>query len=794
MANWSKRPLCVIVQLGWLVLLAAAPARADDPPAASRGAGGGATPVPPSEKLEAVVVTAQRRAERLQDVPIAVTAITARQLQERRIDNVADLNSLAPGLQVSKTPANNTISQIAIRGITEINPAIYWDSAVGLYLDGVYIGKAQGSIFDIVDLQRIEVLRGPQGTLYGRNTVAGAINLVTARPSGEFGVNETLEVGNYDAVTEKVSADLPKFAGTSIALGARWDMRDGWVTTTPGSSADQLANRKNLAYRLGADFDLLPGLEAAYRYDHSHTDQNPAYSQLYRADQMTWTQLSLLTATPGFANLPSYASHGRQTVASIDAPVFEKVKIDGHSLTLSWNVTDGDVLKSISAYRHMEWDDSLDLDGSPLPVAFTQRFTHYHSVSQELQWVGHGGPWNYVGGLYYFGDDGRTNNPQQFFNKQILFDSQYGTKTSAGAAYGQLDYRPLDALTLSAGLRYTLEKKSLDRVFGCNYSNPVLASKNNGTNCQAAPGQYDYLMPAGTHGDKSFRATTPAFAADYKLLDNLNLYFRFAEGFKSGGFNGEFSDPSETRQANIDETRTPFRPERQKTFELGAKGAAWNGRAQLAAALFLNKDKDLQESIFLASGAAASRIRNAGRATVKGVELESSLSPWSGQTLQLNYAYLDARFDQFIDDTGADVHDNRAFVHAPRNAANLVSETRLLRFGTTSLTLLLDYAYTAGFYTYPYQLTGPGQAGYNSNEQVAGDTRVKGYGLLNGRLSLAHIPLGESAYGEVALWGRNLSDEKIPANFIDFGPIFGSLTDAYFIEPRTYGVAGLVRW
>lgn len=740
---------------------------------------------PPAEvkTLETVVVTAQKREQKLQDVPIAVTALSQKQIESRGIDNVLDLNALGPGLQVSKTPSNNTISQIAIRGITEINPAIYWDPAVGIYLDGVYIGKAQGSVFDVVDLARIEVLRGPQGTLYGRNTIAGAINLVTPKPSGVFGGQASLELGNYNELTEKVSVDLPKWGIASFSIGARAEQRDGWVTGAAGSSAQALNNRKNAGVRLAGLFEFSPNFSADYRFDHSDINQNPAYAQLYRADNAFFTFV-------GYPTEASYVSQQRQTVADINAPVFEISRVQGHSLTLTWNATPEDTLKSISAYRHLDWRDSLDLDGSPNDIAFTQRFTKYREWSQELQWVGHKGRFNYVGGLYYFFDDGRTNNPQEFFSKGVLYDSQYGTGTKAGAAYAQLDYRPLDPLTLTAGVRYTEERKRLDRIFGCNSAFYP--------NCMAAPGTFNYLIPAGTHGSRSFEATTPVFAAAWKFSEQLNVYARYAYGFKSGGFNGEFSDPTQSSAANVQETLTPFKPEKQKSLELGAKSNFLDDRAQLSLALFRNQATDLQESVFVGSGAAATVIRNAGRATIKGLELEGAFVPVAGTTVRANYAWLDPRYDQFIDtDPGTgqphDYKNDRAFPHAPRNSFNVVIDSELARFAWGRVRALADYAYTSSIYTYPYQLD-PAGPDFNPAAQVAADTRVKAYGLLNLRLSLAQIPLGSSAYGELALWCRNCANEDVAANFIDFGPGFGHLTDAYFIDPVTYGLTGIVRW
>ncbi|MDP9142918.1 MAG: TonB-dependent receptor [Pseudomonadota bacterium] len=744
---------------------------------------GAQTPEPPAaapaeakeEKPTAIgdiEVTAQRRVERLQDVPIAVTAFPEAQLEARGIDDLSDLNALAPGLQISKTPSNTTISQVTIRGASQINPAIYWDPAVGIYLDGVYIGKAQGGIFNLVDLNRVEVLRGPQGTLYGRNTLAGAINLVTRGPSGSFAGNASVEIGNYNAFVQKASVDLPRLGIASISIGARSERRDGWIDTTRTSSVDELNDRHNDGFRLAADLDFSPGLQGEYRYDQSNVNQTNNFDQLYRSD----------LPIPGLV-----PSREREENAAVDAPSFERSEVQGHSFTLTWDVADGQQLKSITGYRRLDWEDSLDLDGSPVPVAFTQRFTDYDQISQDLQWLADMDSWNFVAGVYYFGDDGETDNPQSFFalnpDGDVYFDSRYGTSTSAYSVYGQADFRPIDPLTLSAGVRYTNEEKEIDRAFGLR-ADPAA--------------EYFYLIPEGTRASETFDATTPMFSAAWRFNEQLNVYFRYAEGFKSGGFNGEFSQPptgNETPEEfgelialNIAETRTPFKPEKQKSFEVGAKANLLNGNLALNAALFHNKLEDFQASIFLGSGAAATVVRNAGKATIQGVELEAALMVGKSTQLRANYAYLDPEYDVFLDG-GVNVADNRAFVHAPENSFNIVLDTELLSRDWGKVRLVADYAWTDDFYTYPYQLTTT-----NPAVQTAENSQVDAHGLLNLRLGIGEIPLSERGIGEIALWVRNALDDDTANNFIDFGPGFGNLTVANFEEPMTFGVSGTVRW
>ncbi|SHH12340.1 iron complex outermembrane recepter protein [Hydrocarboniphaga daqingensis] len=741
------------------------------------------TPTAAAETIEEVVVTAQRREEKLQDVPLAVTAFSPDQLQSRGIEDVTDLSALAPGLRIAKTPSNNTISQISIRGVTQINPAIYWDPAVGIYVDGVYIGKAQGSVFDVVDLTAVEVLRGPQGTLYGRNTLAGAINLRTRAPSGVFGGSANVEVGNYNSLVQKANLDLPQWGIARVSVGVRSERRDGWVKTERTSAVSELNNRNNDAFRVAADFDFSDRFKAEYRFDASNVNQTNNFDQLYRLEPTGIFAPATDTTPAGFLAdffpvLAGFASQDRQTRADVDAPSFEVSRISGHALTLSYQLDEHNTIKSITGYRRLEWNDSLDLDGSPNDVVFTQRFTDYDQTSQDLQLLGSRGSLTYVAGVYYFADDGNTDNPQRFFFGNALFDSRYATKTDAWAGYGQVDYKPVDALTLSAGIRYTREKKELSRVFGVSAS---------------AADPFFYFIPEGTQASRTFDATTPMLSVAYKLTPQVNLYARYAEGFKSGGFNGEYSNtapPADRPNINIDETRTPFKPERQKSFEVGSKSTLFDGRALLNVALFHNELTDLQQSTFLggAESAAGSVIRNAGEATVYGAELEATVVLMPGTRLSGNYAYLHPEFDRF-DDGGVNQADNRAFVHAPKHTFNVLLDSTVYRAAWGNVRGLIDYAYTDSIFTYPYQLDGS-----NPNAQLAANSQVKAYGLLNARIGVGDVKLSESATGDLFLWVRNLADEDTASNFIDFGPGFGNLAVANFVEPRTYGLSLSVRW
>jgi iron complex outermembrane receptor protein len=708
--------------------------------------------------IEEIVVTAQKRAERLQDVPIAISALTNRQIESRGITNVLDLKALAPNLQISKYPTSNLTSQVALRGAVTFNGAMYWEPSVGMYLDGVYLGKAVGSVFDVVDVERIEVLRGPQGTLYGRNTMAGAINLITKKPSGVFGGSAGLEIGTEGYHVEKLALDLPKWGIASVSLGLRSEKRDGLVSTTAGSAVSELDSRDKLGARFALLLDFSKDIQADYRYDYTKVDQMPQHNQLYRIEPAGRLAAALAPMVP-------YAAKARQETASIDYPVWERLHLKGHGLTTSWQIDARNTLKWVASHRSLANSDSFDLDGTPRMIYTGQRFADFTQKSQELQWIGNTDRVNYVAGLYYYSDDGYTVNPHvALFGSD---SSQYGYGVKAKSLYGQADYKLTDAWMLSAGLRRTEEDKSGSRF-----------------KTSTAPAAMGPAIPY-TASSASFSATTPMVSATYKFNERLNVYAKYSEGFKSGGFQGE--------AASVAEALIPFKPEKQKTYEFGSKMTSADGRTQLNAAVFYNDVQDLQISRFTGTPG-LSVIRNAGAATIKGLEVEASFAPTSSLRFGLGYGYLDGKYDEYMEAPAANqpisnVAANRAFHHAPKHTLNLNTEIKLGRTGLGLWRALADYSFTSSFYSYPYQLST-----VDALRPTAADSKVGSYGLLNLRLALSQIPVGGPGSADMALWVKNATDEDQPVNFIDFGPTFSNLTTAYYLQPRSYGVSFNYRW
>jgi iron complex outermembrane receptor protein len=698
---------------------------------------------------EEVIVTAQKREEKLQDVPIAISAISGEQITTRGIDNILDLKSLAPNLTVGKYPNSNVISQVAIRGGVTVNGALYFEPSVGMYLDGVYLGKAVGSVFDVVDLERVEVLRGPQGTLYGRNTMAGAVNFITRKPTGEFGGSTSVELGNYGGHIEKVSLDLPSFGIASLSLAARKEDRDGLVKLTGGGELD---SRDKLGARVALALDFADNFVADYRFDYTKVDQASQAGQLYR----------VTPAGPLFTAAAAYASRDRLGTMSTNWPAYERLDLHGHALTLTWDIDERNQLKSISSRRTVRANDSVDLDFTPLTIATTNRISDFEQKSQELQWVGRTDHFDYVAGLYYYEDGGYLTSPHIYFFGTD--SSQYGFGVEAKSAYGQLDWHATGALTLTAGVRRTEEDKTTSRyktVTGAGAPIPRVSAEG------------------------SFAATTPLATVAYKVNDRLNVYAKYSEGFKSGGFQGEAS--------TMAEAVIPFEPEKQKTFEIGAKFTSDDGRLQLNAAVFHNDIDNMQVSRFVPPGSSA--IRNAGKATTKGVELEAVWVPTDALRLQGSYGYLDGKYDEFMEPAAAgqpitNVASNRSFPHAPESTLSLTIDMRLAQTAWGRLRALADYSYTSSFYAYAYQIVT-----VDPTRSTAGNSKVEGSGLLNLRLGLDDLPFSGPGRTDIALWVRNATDQQRPVNFMDFGPgFFSDYELAYFPEPRTYGATLRYRW
>ncbi len=715
-------------------------------------------------QLEEVVVTAQKREQSLQDIPIAVTTFDQAEIDTRRIGDVKDLALFVPNMQIADSPGGTSGATIAIRGASTINPAITWEPVVGLYLDGVFLGKNLGGIFEIAELERVEVLRGPQGTLYGKNTVGGAINLITRLPSEEAGGIAEVEAGNEDYVQAKVRLDtgnLGKFRASAAYLYAD---RDGFydnVNSDPSNGTNPFVNPVSShdfndldseVWRVDAIFEATETFSARYSFDSSNRNQQPSKGQLTDVNQAAFEGVGAGFLVP---MLQAYVVSDDDNTKKIsnDWSVKEKSDTYGHGLYLDWDAGDwgamGDVvLKSISSYRKLDYDDLIDIDGSPMDLFHSGRNIDYEQYSQEFQWLGSTDSVNYVMGLYYFKEKADVDNPITFFG---LFGeptdfNTYGMDNDSYAAYGQAEWRPesIEQLSLTAGVRYTEEDRD-------QYINHPNASTG-------GVGAFDE-----TDSD-SWNNTSGTFVAGWDFDDDINVYAKVAQGWKSGGFNGEAPTAATFHEG--------YDPEEVLAYEIGMKSRLLDDHLQLNVAAFYNDISDMQVSIFLeGSGGAASNVKNAGAATTQGFEVELVYQVVEALRLSANYGYLDADYDEFKEN-GVDVKNFKDVPYAPENMASLALDWQIGTWTWGVLDFHTDWSYNDNYVPY----IEPSQ---NAT------AKIDSYDILNASLMLSEVPVGSDMTMQFTLWGKNITDEDYRQNTIPFG----LWTVSYFGDPVSYGLS-----
>ena len=696
------------------------------------------------EALEEIVVTAQKKEENLQETPIAITAITESAIDDLDIANVVDLAGMAPNVHIINTPSNNTASTIAIRGGVTINPAITWEPTVGMYLDGVYIGKGQGSIFDVVDLERVEILRGPQGTLYGRNTLGGAINLISKKPSGE-GLSSKITIGNYGLKQTQLIADYEIGSNLYTKLILNSKKRGGYVNNAaspyqaaqgviPNAVADhlELDTIDSKGYKLMFAFE---GDNTSINLTFDETDQDniPPFAQLTNTIP-NWSAafgVGASARTGGLKLWPIelFQNDDRQAVAHINTPTYELSVVKGTSLTIAQDTSLG-TLKVIWSKRKTDWDDRLDLDGGPFPIADTERHTKYEAETLEVQLSGSTDNMEYVFGYYTLEDDAYTANPQSFFGGGSVFAQNYSGTSDAEAFFGQITWAIADKWDLTVGARKTEEDKT---------------------------GFKEYVGIFSQAGQGSFDDTSGTFIISHDYSENTNLYLKFADGFKAGGINAEAPNPFEALK--------PYAPETIESTEIGLKGRYFDDRMMLNIAYFDNEHEDMQISYFTADAAAASQVLN-NSADISGLEIETTSIINDSTRLMLNLSTLDSEF------TGNQVaSDGFLLEQVPYSPETTVYASLEKDFG--NYRMRLDHSRIGEHPSFPYSSKDPRAALTNLASRGITDFRILTEPMENMQLNF---------------WIKNLNNKYHRMSAIPFGPAFGQLTVSYFNAPRTIGM------
>ena len=613
--------------------------------------------------LAEITVTAQKRSENLQDTPIAITAVTGATLEAKGRGDIAELGQMTPNLVFNTTAPVSGVSSgavVFIRGIGQTDFQLTTDPGVGTYVDGVYVARSVGGVLDVLDLERVEVLRGPQGTLFGRNTIGGAISLITREPSKEFQGSASLTGGSADRADIRMSVSGPVTDSIRVGVVASSKNRDGYVH---GLLDDRdLGNINRDSARATLLFEPEGGFKATLSLDGTRVREQNAANKLVGITltppgSTTRTDLRYNRATGGVDTETVSIPAGNPSLAFlynlVDAPVLgtqpydgrwitpglnstyatgpngTRLNIWGTALTLEQSLPFDATIKAISAYRATDGSFNRDPDGSPLKVTENQNFDYKQKqFSQELQLTGNAFDkrLKYVAGVYYFRE---TGNDLLNVTLPIAFGNLTNytfVKNKSYAAYGQVNFAITDTLGLTGGVRYTDDKKQYRVPAG---SGGVI---NGLLGLFGPPGTATPFIPSGTY-DKSFKNTSFKAGIDWKPDRDTLVYLSYSEGFKSGGFNTRYLVP-------VTDIVT-YNPELLTTYEAGVKWEGFNRHLRVNASAFHSKYRDIQLTVYEQG---APITRNSGTARINGVELEVSVLPVERLTLSGGLGYLDAKY------------------------------------------------------------------------------------------------------------------------------------------------------
>ncbi|MFN3371610.1 MAG: TonB-dependent receptor [Sphingomonadaceae bacterium] len=710
------------------------------------------SPAAESAPLEGdIIVSARRRDESLLEVPISVTAFSGETLEQRGVPDITALQFKAPNLTLQVARGSNSTLIAFIRGVGQQDPLWGFEPGVGLYVDDVYIARPQGAVLDIFDVERIEILRGPQGTLYGRNTIGGAVKYVTRRLGDEFTARVKGSYGSYNQVDLTGTVAIPLGANLAIGGGIAWYQRDGFgrnlTTGAEHYNRDVLAGRLSAEYDDGTIFVRVAG-------DRTEDKSNARHG----------TRLVGNAGQPAFEPLANVYD----TRAGIGDD--NKVVTQGVSVTGELRLSDALTAKSITAWRDGRTDTLIDFDNTPGPVLDVPAFYDDRQFTQEVQLLFTTDRLQGVIGGYYLNGraSGAFDTVLGLANLSILTSGTVRTKSYA--LYGDVSFDITDTLKISGGLRWTKDDKT-GTVFRQNFTG--IRSPEFG-NPAAIPG----LIRTNYTNSRSDEKVTPRVAISYQPDRNLNLYASWGRGFKSGGFDMRGDAVFTPNTVN------GYNPETIDSFEVGLKSAWLDRRLFVNAAFFASDYRDVQITVQAPIAppgvGVASVVDNAGKARIRGFELEATARPTDRLSLNLALGYTDAKFTEFFTfiaggTVPVDVADERVFQNTPKWVVNTsVTWSAPLAGGTLSLTPALALRDRYSQFEIPNPLL----------DQPA-------FVLLD---ASANWESADSRF-TLAVHGRNLTDERYRIGGYNFpGALFGNSVIGFYGPPRTVTVTAGYRF
>ncbi|WP_373487126.1 TonB-dependent receptor [Blastomonas sp.] len=740
-----------------------------------------ATPVAAQEQasevqetgLRTIVVTAQRREESLQEVPVAVSALDAEALSQGAIDDLRDFAGRVPGLVVDPVNAGPSAAAISIRGISFEDIEKSFDPAVGVVVDGVFIGTNTGQLLDAFDLESIEILRGPQGTLFGRNTIGGVINVQRSKPTGEFGVRASLGYAEYNTTRGRLVVNTPMI-GNFLALKGFF-----FYDNTDGYLRNATLNRRQPNYEIwtaGLTALITPtdDIEAVITYERIEEDGEVATASLSNNTDLICLQVPV----PGLGLIRAFQIPDNQcnrtpvnsrllytVFGNIEQPV--RNKTDAISGTI--NVELGNfTLTSVTGWRKNDESVRQDFDSASINFFDTLRVQRYEQFTQEVRIAGDVNSWlNLLLGAFYFDSQYQLTQTTNIGFVPVVRTQRTTGDSKSYAAFADAQIKLSDRMTLGIGGRYTRDEKALTTNFGLNADG-------------SCPTQLGITVPQCS-GAEDFGEFTYRASLDYKFDGGQMVYASYSRGFRSGGFNGRTATPTAIG---------PYQPEIVDAYEIGLKADWLDRRLRTNIALFQTDYSDKQEELvrptpppFNVINAQETIVENAASARIKGVELEIVAVPSDNLSFNFSATYLDANY--------------RNFVRAGRDVSDL------------DLRRAPKYSWSAGFdYTRP---VGDGEFQWNTifrfidkyttcivadpvllaQNVVTNDRRCLSAEreLLDSTMSYKHDFGGAEV--TFSVFGRNLLDNRGLSSTL---PVAGLFTFAGVRPPRQFGAEIMVQF
>ncbi len=748
----------------------------------------------PAAQLEEVLVSARKREESLQQTPVAVTALTAETIDDAKLFNIRDIEQLTPNLNfVVGADGSGSSLQAYIRGVGQFDFVVTTDPGVGVYIDGVYLARTIGANLEFSDVQQVSVLRGPQGTLFGKNTIGGAIDVVTRVPKGETAYSAEVTVGEYDYTAFDGYVEFPVTDNLAGSLSVLWKESEGWQDRDRG---DDAGNDDMYGLRGHLNWDVSDNWNSHLIVDTVDQDQNvyPRVLEDFDSTQLFPFLFNayVLGLPPGQSCCAANSDIDRSHVLNREDR--DELETLGANWTNSWDL--GSVtLKSITGYRELDSEIFRDSDNSVESYFSVETHFDTEQFTQEFLLTNNdGGSLEWLAGLYYFYEDADNytgvtvgdglfealsalpmsetlpdGTPLVFLAVpfDLTLDYDRNQEINSYAAYFSANWHVTDSLRLNVAARYTDEKKELQTYTIKRASQTPIAVPG-----PTAPSQCDDVVPRGNGSviscEEDWDEFSPKIGVDYDLAENVLGYAHVSRGFRSGVFNGR---PISTEEISVAD------PETVTAYEVGFKSRLLDETLQLNGAVFYNDYEDQQFLVNRSSMDTAAGlvllVDNAGESSLTGAELEFTWLATDAFTIAGSAAWLDPEYDKFeqTDFVTGEVQDlsNRVFRDVPEWTASLYAQYVCSFSNGGSLRLRGDMSYRDDIY-YTNDDTSP------SFELLHADS------FTTYNAGITYVTSGGD--WEIGVYGRNLGDEREIIGGFDVAS-FGS-TDVAYTEPRRY--------